>query len=36
MDHHDMGLEGIDCIDVAQDRDTLRELVSAVMNIRIP
>jgi len=36
MDHHEMGLEGIDWIDVAQDRDTLRELVSAVMNIRIP
>jgi len=36
MGHHEIWCEGIDWIDVAQDRDMLRALVSAVMNIRFP
>jgi hypothetical protein len=27
---------GVDCIDMAQDRDMWRALVSAVMNLRVP
>jgi hypothetical protein len=33
MDFQEMGCEGIDCIDLAQDRDRWRALVSAVMNL---
>jgi hypothetical protein len=28
-------MEGIDCIDVAQDRDRWRALVNVVMNLRV-
>jgi hypothetical protein len=31
-----MGSEGMDWIDVAQDRDRWRTLVKAVMNLRVP
>jgi hypothetical protein len=31
-----VGWEGMDWIDVAQDRDSWRKLVNVVMNIRVP
>jgi len=31
-----VGCEGNDCIVVAQDKDRWRELVNAVMNLRVP
>ena len=36
MDLQDVGWSGIDWIDLAQDRDSWRELVNAVMNLRFP
>jgi hypothetical protein len=36
MDLREMGLDGMDWIDVAQDRDQWRALVNAVMNLRVP
>ena len=36
MDLHGVGCEGMDWIDVAQDRDRWRALVNAVMNILVP
>jgi hypothetical protein len=32
----EMGWEGVDWIDMAQDRDRWRALVNAVMNLRVP
>jgi len=32
----DVGCEGMDWIDVAQDRDRWRALVNAVLNLRVP
>ena len=35
MDLQEEACEGVDWIDVAQDRDTWRALVNAVMNLRV-
>jgi hypothetical protein len=35
MDFQEVGWGGMDWIDVAQDRDRWRALVSAVMNLRV-
>jgi hypothetical protein len=36
MDLREIGWDGIDVIDLAQDRDQWRVLVNTVMNIRFP
>ena len=36
MDLHEVGCGYMDSIGLAQDRDRLRTLVSAVMNLRVP
>jgi hypothetical protein len=36
MDLREIGWDGIDWIDLAQNRDQWRALVNAVMNLRVP
>jgi hypothetical protein len=36
MDLREIGWNGVDWIDLAQDRDQWRALVNTVMNIRVP
>jgi hypothetical protein len=36
MDLRETGLDGMDWIDLAQDRDQWRVLVNTVMNLRVP
>jgi hypothetical protein len=36
IDLRDIGLDGMDWIDLAQDRDQWRAVVNTVMNFRVP
>jgi hypothetical protein len=36
MEVREIGWDGMDWIDLAQDRDQWRVLVNAVMNLRVP
>jgi len=36
MDLKEVGCEGVDWIELAQDRDRWRELVNVVMNLQVP
>jgi hypothetical protein len=36
MDLREIGWDGVDWVDMAQDRDQWRALVNTVMNLRVP
>jgi hypothetical protein len=36
MDLREIGWDGVDWIDIAQDRDQWRALVNTVLNLRVP
>jgi hypothetical protein len=36
MDHTEIGWDGVDWIELAQDRDQWRALVNTVMDLRVP
>jgi hypothetical protein len=36
MDLREIGRDGLDWIDIAQDRDQWRALVNTVLNLRVP
>jgi hypothetical protein len=36
MDLREIERDGVDCIDMAQDRDQWRALVNTVLNLRVP
>jgi hypothetical protein len=36
MDLREIGCDGVDWIDMAQDRDEWRALVNTVLNLRVP
>jgi hypothetical protein len=36
MDLQEVGFEGIEWIDLAQDRDRWRAILNVVMNLRVP
>jgi hypothetical protein len=36
MDVREIGWDGVEWIDLAQDRDQWRDLVNTVMNLRVP
>jgi hypothetical protein len=36
MDLREMGLDGVDWMDMAQDRDQWRAFVNTVLNLRVP
>jgi hypothetical protein len=36
MDLREIGWDGVDLIDIAEDRDQWRALVNTVLNLRVP